>query len=298
MRLFAPSILLLRHTTVRSMSSPASYSQYLSPPSARAAADIYMLPMFDDNYGYVVVDRGSKAAFAVDIGDAKSSVIRHLKAMERDGVKLEALLCTHKHGDHIGGNADMSAAFPDMTIVGTSYESIPLVKKAVKHEDTFTVGALTVRTLYTPCHTSGHVSYFVTGEAADGLQPMLFCGDTLFVGGCGRFFEGTAAQMLANMRTFSRLPPSTLVCCAHEYTLGNFNFLSSVDRGSAVIADRLAEVTQLRERGQPTVPSTIGEELRSNLFMQCDELRVQQIVGAGSAEACMAKLREMKNGFR
>lgn len=130
--------------------------------------------------------------------------------------------------------------------------------------------------------------------SAESHASMLFSGDTLFVGGCGRFFEGTADQMLHNLNRFSALDPSTQVFCAHEYTEANFKFLSSVDAGVLSVYD---EVKKARAAGRGTVPSTIGQELKNNLFMQCNDEKVQKLVGVSTAVDAMQKLREMKNAF-
>jgi len=132
--------------------------------------------------------------------------------------------------------------------------------------------------------------------ASGGLSraPLLFCGDTLFVGGCGRFFEGTAAQMLRNLDRFAQLDPETLVFCAHEYTESNFKFLSSVDSSTVSVYE---QVKKTREQGKGTVPTSIGAELKHNLFMQCHNPRVQQLVNAKTATEAMQTLRAMKNAF-
>ena len=133
-------------------------------------------------------------------------------------------------------------------------------------------------------------------SGTNGLSraPLLFCGDTLFVGGCGRFFEGTAAQMLRNLDRFAQLDPETQVFCAHEYTESNFKFLSSVDSAAVRVYE---DVKKIREQGKGTVPTSIGAELKHNLFMQCHNPRVQKLVNAQSATEAMQKLRDMKNAF-
>lgn len=142
-------------------------------------------------------------------------------------------------------------------------------------------------------HTDG-VTNLLGDVSAESSAPMLFSGDTLFVGGCGRFFEGTADQMLHNLNRFAALDPNTQVFCAHEYTESNFKFLSSVDSSVRSVYD---DVKKIRAAGRGTVPTTIGQELRHNLFMQCNDQRVQKLVGADTAVGAMQKLREMKNLF-
>ncbi|KAJ1442653.1 putative hydroxyacylglutathione hydrolase, partial [Ochromonadaceae sp. CCMP2298] len=256
-------------------------------------ADVHLVPMFDDNYGFIIKDKLGVTA-CVDPGDGAQMQ----RALEELGGGLDMILCTHKHMDHVGGNAALKQAFPDARVVGTRYERVPCLDQPVGEGDSFAMGALRVHVHHTPCHTKGHVVFLVSdgkqGGAAGGGAPLLFCGDTLFVGGCGRFFEGSALDMLANMDMLGRLPPDTTVFCAHEYTLQNLLFLASVDPRASEQLDR---VRATRVAGRPTVPSSIGTELSYNLFMLCREARTQQLLGASSPEDAMARLRAMKNAF-
>lgn len=258
---------------------------------ASAAGDVFLVPMFSDNYGHILVDRNTKKAALIDPADYEPVV----KAVRELGFSVEMALITHKHADHCGGNEGVKTAFPGIRVVGTGYESIPGATESAKEGDILKLGSLQIEVLHTPCHTTGHVGYYVTAPSAPDAAPILFPGDTLFVGGCGRFFEGTAGDMLKNMDRFGRLPPQTQVFCAHEYTASNLKFLASVDPdGCGKVLD---DVLEKRSRGVPTVPSTIGKELQYNLFMKTRDAKVQSLVGTGDAEATMAKLREMKNNF-
>lgn len=252
-----------------------------------------MVPMFNDNYGYLLVKPGTKEALVVDPGDGQAI----LRATQDLGLTLTTALCTHKHGDHVGGNLVLREAVPDLNIIATKYEAIPCANHLVGEGDVISFGDLRIRTFYTPCHTAGHVVYFVDREhpAEDGHNtPLLFCGDTLFVGGCGRFFEGTADQMLANMDKLATLPGDTQVFCAHEYTESNFKFLAHIDTS---LSTKYQEIQNIRRQRKSTVPSTIGEELRTNLFMQCRDERVQALVGQSDAVSTMYELRNLKNKF-
>jgi hydroxyacylglutathione hydrolase len=179
--------------------------------------------------------------------------------------------------------------------------------------------------MYVPCHTKGHIAFVVypppTGsheqDRESDTAPLLFCGDTLFIGGCGRFFEGTAEDMLRNMDRLATLPPATQVFCAHEYTEANLKFLHAVEAGGGGVmdhtssaadteqcparfpaAEKLLQVQWARQAGRPTVPGTIGEELSYNLFMRCREPSTQRLVGANDAVEAMRLLRERKNNFK
>lgn len=187
---------------------------FLSAPilSSLGCADVIKIPLFTDNYCYLIVDRETKHAAVVDPGTAQP-VIKIVEQLQRDeNLELKAILCTHKHHDHVGGNAELKHRFPTAEVIGTGYEHIPSIDRPVRHGDSFRIGSLQVRTIFTPCHTSGHVCFFVTSAAtpshfkgtvrsgevgAENMAPMLFSGDTLFAGGCGRFFEGTGACYLA-----------------------------------------------------------------------------------------------------
>jgi hydroxyacylglutathione hydrolase len=274
------------------MSAPSFYRSSLN---SKACADVFLCPMFSDNYGHIIVDRATNKAALID--PAEPAVV--INAVKELGVDVQYALITHKHGDHCGGNAGVKSAIPQIQVIGTAYEDVPDLTGTIREGDELTLGGLKISVLHVPCHTKGHVAYYVT--PADGNtkgDPVLFPGDTLFVGGCGRFFEGTADEMLRNMDRFGQLPAETQVFCAHEYTTSNLKFLSSVDpeKSSPV----LEAVEKTRSEGLPTLPSTIGHELSYNLFMKCREPRTQSLVfgaAGGSPVDTMAKLRDMKNRF-
>lgn len=194
----------------------------------------------------------------------------------------------------MGGNAFFASHFSSLKIMATKYEPIPHATHLLGSGDVFQLGTLSIEVLATPCHTKGHVVYLVTGK--EGTSPILFTGDTLFVGGCGRFFEGTASDMLANMDLFAKMPPDTTFYCAHEYTESNYKFLNHVD--PELCGERYQEIAKLRQNKLPTVPSKIENELKTNLFMRCRDERTQRLVGAmGSPVETMGMLRKMKNDF-
>lgn len=195
---------------------------------SNACASVYLVPMFSDNYGLLLVDENEncgghkRSATCIDPGDGAAI----LRAADELNLDLKYVLCTHKHNDHVGGNTMIRQHCPSVQIIGTAYEEIPEVNIKVSDGDVFSLGELQVQTIYTPCHTKGHVVYFVhrkdvatkadESRGEDKNTPILFTGDTLFVGGCGRFFEGTASDMLTNMDRIASLPAHTVVFCAHE----------------------------------------------------------------------------------
>ena len=284
----------LTRQTVRAFGAPVSIRAFQSS----ACADVHLVPMFNDNYGLILIDRITNKAAFIDPGESGPMI----KAANNLGAKFELALVTHKHADHSGGNAAIKEAFPDINIVATGYETIRHATQEVKEGDSITLGSLKIDVIHTPCHTKGHVVYLVSPKDPnvnkDNSAPILFSGDTLFVGGCGRFFEGTPEEMLNNMDRLGKLPHNTEVYCAHEYTLENLKFLSSVDPNGSATSNMLKEVTVKRTADVATVPTTIGRELEYNLFMKCREESTQSLVDRKSPVDAMARLREMKNQFR
>jgi hydroxyacylglutathione hydrolase len=226
--------------------------------------DVAGIPAFDDNYIWLLGQPGAPACAVVDPGEAEP-VLERLAA---DGLELTAILVTHKHGDHVGGVAALKARFPDAQVFGPAGEPIPLRDVPLRHGDHISVPGLAARfeVLGVPGHTEDHIAYLGEG--------VLFCGDTLFALGCGRVFSGTHAQLHASLQRLARLPPDTLVYCAHEYTEANLGFARWVEPGNVELICRGAEVRQARSRGEPTVPSVIALECATNPFLRVGEATV------------------------
>lgn len=237
-------------------------------------------------------------AIVVDPGDAQPV----FDALTRDKLQLAAILVTHHHPDHTGGVAALHAA-TGAPVFGPARERIPEPFKPLVDGDSAEALGLRFTVIDVPGHTAGHIAYFL--PARDGQAPLLFCGDTLFSGGCGRLFEGTPAQMLASLDKLSALPGDTRVCCAHEYTLANLRFAQAVEPANAELTQYNARCESLRARGQPTLPSQLSTERRINPFLRSREATVLQAVrdhaglSADAAEAdVFAALRQWKNDFR
>ena len=255
---------------------------------------------FADNYIWMLHD-GSHA-IVVDPGDA-TPVIEALSAQR---LRLAGILVTHHHGDHVGG---LEALRPllEGPIYGPARETIPRPYTACIAGDTVELLGLRFRVIDVPGHTAGHIAYYA--EPA-GEAPLLFCGDTLFSAGCGRLFEGTAEQMHESLQQLAALPGDTRVCCAHEYTLSNLRFARTVEPGNVALREHEARCIELRERGEPTLPSTIALERRINPFLRCSEPAVLAAASAHANPAAMpdehsadpaavlATLRQWKNEFR
>ena len=254
--------------------------------------NLLALPAFADNYIWMLHD--GVRAVVVDPGDAAPVV----EALGRLDLQLAGILVPHHHADHVGG---VDALRPRLRgpVYGPARERIPAPFMPLKEGDTVEVLGLHIEVLDVPGHTAGHIAY-VQREAA--RAPLLFCGDTLFSGGCGRLFEGTPAQMHDSLSKLSSLPADARVCCTHEYTLSNLRFAAAVEPASDALAQYRARCEALRAQGQPTLPSNIGQERSINPFLRCAEpavVRAAQAQGAAddSPVAVLAALREWKNRF-
>jgi hydroxyacylglutathione hydrolase len=221
--------------------------------------EVVRIPVLSDNYVWLVHERKSGETMVVDPAVAPPV----LEKAEELGWKISQIWNTHWHPDHTGGNAEIKAA-TGCIITGPAAEftRIPTLDIQVKGGDTVMLGAASAKVIDVPAHTSGHIAFhFAEDHAA-------FVGDTLFAMGCGRLFEGTAAQMYQNMRKLEELGDDTAVYCAHEYTLSNGRFALTVEPDNEALVGRMAKVNAMRERGEATVPTSIGLERATNPFMR------------------------------
>jgi hydroxyacylglutathione hydrolase len=253
--------------------------------------EIVPIKAFNDNYVWTLRNRTHAAV--VDPGEARP-VLDYLR---REKLALAAILATHHHADHVGGIAELRAAF-DVPVYGPKTEPIATLTRAVSEGDEVRVPELgvTLSVLDIPGHTRAHIAYYGAGA--------LFCGDTLFACGCGRLFEGTAEQMYASLSKLAALPDDTRVYCAHEYTLGNLRFAAAVEPGNTAVLETLDAVQALRARDAITLPTTLGRERRINPFLRCREPAVRAAAEAragtllpGAADV-FAVIRAWKDGFR
>ena len=255
------------------------------------------LAAFTDNYVWMLHD-GSQA-LVVDPGEAAPVVA----ALDAAGLRLAGILVTHHHGDHVGG-IDALRARLDGQVWGPARETIPQPFVACQEGDTIEVLGQRFTVIDIPGHTAGHIAFFCASPS-DGSAPLLFCGDTLFSGGCGRVFEGTPAQMHASLRRLAALPGATRVCCAHEYTLSNLRFAREVEPENTELRRYQQWCEAQRAESRPTLPSTLAQELAINPFLRCEEpapraaaQRHQHLADGADGVAVFATLRQWKNEYR
>ena len=250
------------------------------------------LPAFDDNYIWMLHD--GQRAMVVDPGDA--DVV--FEALKRLSLRLETILVTHHHVDHTGG-VDALRNATGAVVFGPLTETMPEPIRRLQGGDKAQAMGLTFDVIDVPGHTSGHIAYYC--DNWDGA-PILFCGDTLFSGGCGRLFEGTPVQMLDSLTKLASLPGQTRVCCTHEYTLSNLKFARAVEPNNAALFQYQQQCMALREAKVPTLPSTIARELQINPFLRSDQAEVVQTAKhldptATDAVAVFTAIRQWKNNF-
>ena len=251
------------------------------------------LPAFADNYIWMVHD--GHRAVVVDPGDAQPV----MQALQQSGLQLDTILVTHHHQDHVGG-VDALREATGAAVYGPASEDIPEPLVRLGTGDEVQALGLKFSVFDVPGHTAGHIAFYC---ASMNGQPLLFCGDTLFSGGCGRLFEGTPAQMLASLDQLAALPGNTRVCCTHEYTLSNLRFARAVEPGNQDLQRYSQECEAKRARQTPTLPSLISLERHINPFLRSRQSTVIQAVQAidPSAQdevAIFAALREWKNQFK
>jgi hydroxyacylglutathione hydrolase len=256
--------------------------------------NLIALPAFADNYIWLL--HTDQHALVVDPGDS-APVLAWLQA--HPGLQLDTILVTHHHADHTGGLSELVAS-TGARVMGPALEQMPVATQGLQQGDCLDWHGLPVQVHEVPGHTLGHIAYWAH---PCGQDPLLFCGDTLFSGGCGRLFEGTPAQMLDSLDRLSALPGETRVCCAHEYTLSNLKFALAVEPDNLALQAYWAQCQDLRSQGQPTLPVALNTErainpfLRSRLHSVSTPVRQHDCLAVDDVST-FAALRQWKNDFR
>ena len=256
--------------------------------------EVYRLPILSDNYIFLLHDRDRNIAAVVDPGLAQP-VLQQLQAL---GTPLTAIFNTHHHNDHIGGNSELLQRFPYAKVYAGIKDRgrIPGAEVFLEDGDRVSFAAQTAQIFFVPGHTKAHIAYyFPPNHPKENGE--LFCGDTLFAGGCGRISESTPDQMLASLNKLQALPDNTRVWCAHEYTLKNLQFALTVDPDNQDLQHRFAKVKVARSRSEATIPSTIGVEKNTNPFLRCDRPNLQSITNSTDPLQTFTRLRLMKDQF-
>ena len=251
------------------------------------------IPAFADNYLWLLHD--GQRALVVDPGDAAPVQ----RVLQDNGLQLSTILVTHHHADHTGG-VDTLRNKTGATVFGPASESIPEPFTRLSKGDSVNSMGLNFQVIDVPGHTSGHIAYYTPDVNG---KPLLFCGDTLFSGGCGKLFEGTPAQMLASLDKLAALPGNTVTCCTHEYTLSNLRFAVTVDPDNQTLASYQAHCERLREHHQPTLPTSMAQELLINPFLRTRQPALissaQQFDAAAHDDVSVfAAIRQWKNQFK
>ncbi|SES80391.1 hydroxyacylglutathione hydrolase [Nitrosomonas marina] len=258
---------------------------------------IYPIPAFRDNYIWIVHDTAS--AVVIDPGDAHP-VLDYLQSKK---LQLDAILITHHHNDHTGGNLALLDRF-DVPVYGPEHEAISTVSHPLRDGEIVVLPSLSLslEVIEVPGHTLGHIAYFGLPPGPD-QKHILFCGDTLFASGCGRLFEGTAQQMYQSLQKLADLPDDTLVYCTHEYTLSNISFARTAEPDNVDLQQLEQHASQLRCNNKPTLPSTIAMEKACNPFLRCNHPEIIRTASLYAGKKLhepldvFTALREWKNNF-
>ena len=253
--------------------------------------NIESIKAFDDNYIWLMTT--NEGSIVVDPGEN----INLLKVIEKKNIKLDAILITHHHYDHTGGIEELLIKYPNLKVYGPN-NNVDLIKSRLGDGELLNVIGIDFEVIEIPGHTLDHIAYY----ANINNSPVLFCGDTLFAGGCGRVFEGTLDQMYDSLMKLKKLPKNTRIYCGHEYTINNLKFAKAVEPDNIDLIKRYDEALDLRKNNIPTLPSTISIELKTNPFLRADENNVQKIIShkfktGFSEKEIFSALRQWKDNF-
>ncbi len=248
------------------------------------------IPCLEDNYAYIIYNNLTKTVGVVDPSEA-SPIVNFLK---KNNLKLDYILNTHHHFDHIGGNIELKKIF-NAKIVGFSGDKsrIPGIDIMLNDDERWMFGDSSIKVLHIPGHTSGHICFFFEKEK------IAFTGDTLFSLGCGRIFEGDHHQMLESLNKIKKLPKETLIYCGHEYTYKNAEFCMKYDVDNLELKNKFLKIKELRAKNIPTIPAVLGDELKTNIFLRCseNELKIKLNMKNQDNFKVFRKVRDLKDKF-
>ena len=251
---------------------------------------IIPIPCLSDNYAYIVKDNITKTVGVVDPSEAKP-IINYLK---KEKLELNYILNTHHHFDHIGGNIELQKLYKSK-IIGFKDDKhrIPGINITLNDGEKFKFGKSQIKVIHIPGHTSGHICFFFEKDK------IAFTGDTLFSLGCGRIFEGDHEQMLSSLNKIKKLPMETKIYCGHEYTLKNAEFCMKYDEKNLDLINQFKKIKELRSKNLPTVPSILEQELKSNIFLRCDQNDLKIKLNMENIEdyKVFKKVRDLKDAF-
>jgi hydroxyacylglutathione hydrolase len=255
---------------------------------------VIRIPALSDNYIFLIHDDQNNTAAVVDPAEGKPV----LDTLGKIGAELVAIFNTHHHYDHVGANRELMDKFPNLRVYGGKEDKgrIPGQQVFLQEGDTVEFGGRIAQIYFVPGHTHGHIAYYFPPTESDDTGE-LFCGDTLFAGGCGRLFEGTPSQMVDSLSKLRQLPDQTRVWCAHEYTLNNLKFALTVESENPELQSRYKEVVKARQDNQATVPSLLGVEKQTNPFLRWDQPRIKSAMKLDEPTRVFARLRGMKDQF-
>ncbi|MEA5532933.1 hydroxyacylglutathione hydrolase [Crocosphaera sp. XPORK-15E] len=256
--------------------------------------EIKRLPVLSDNYIFLLHDPKTNKAAVVD----PAVSIPVMNCLEQLGADLVAIFNTHHHYDHVGANHELREKFPNVCIYGGKKDQgrIPGQQVFLEEGDKVEFAGKVADIYFIPGHTRAHIAYYFPPNSSAETGD-LFCGDTLFAGGCGRLFEGTPGQMVQSLTKLRNLPDNTRIWCAHEYTLNNLKFALTIDPNNLDLQTRYHQVEKSRQNKQATVPSLLGEEKKTNPFLRWDQPALQSVLGINDPVILFGKLRRMKDDF-
>jgi hydroxyacylglutathione hydrolase len=252
--------------------------------------NIKILPCLDDNYSYLLHEKSSNTVAIIDPSEFETCD----EIIDKDYKKLDFILNTHHHYDHVGGNVELKKKY-NSTVIGYEDDKnrIPGIDKLLKNNQEFKIGCLNFTTIFIPGHTSGHIAFYLKKEK------VIFTGDTLFSMGCGRVFEGTNDQMFRSLNKLKNLPGDTKIYCGHEYTHKNLEFCLKFDPNNALLKKKKDAIELSLKNKKPTIPTTISDEIKTNIFFKCNDPEVKKAINLKNSSdlEIFTKLRDLKDNF-